>query len=653
MTIFQQTTDSIRRENASDLCAAINAIIIESGVDDLTRPALMAAMDLAAGRNLPFQCKDGWLGRRLPRRSTVSIEHEGDAEERAYAKRWKTLWMLLDDEQARTGHRFVERRRGGLKGEARDQMRKQASTYTVPLVGITVDVIRRAKHHADGKRLRGKLRERLFAQAAREILSEHPQDYKPEGSTQLREKRPATNTASTTDTETTRVLKAQAKLAARAAANAIKRNFTEAETDALRLALIRQIENQFDGLHIGDAKTATFADAACTTLVDDRVLHAESTPFDEPDFFPFEPTEPNAPEWTFETPSEPVFDDPEIWQLAKTASFSTNENGHQNASPLHANALFCDAENELKNDENLTADVFDERRTIEPGEHTKTLAPDLLAQALLYASHGWHVFPLHTPDGAGGCSCRKPDCGSIGKHPRTFKGLKEATTDEAQIRRWWTQFPDANIGIATGKISNLLAIDVDPRHGGWEGLKELFDRVGEPFPETMEVITGSGGRHFLFRMPDADIRNSANKLAQGVDVRGNGGYIVAAPSLHASSNRYGWTTTEAQLKHLPYPFLRELITPERIASHAPRHSNQPNQRWQGGTIGEGSRNETMFRNVACAARARGADYNAIFDALLSANNQCSPPLSNRELSKLADQAAKYPVSRNIRTWETA
>ncbi len=210
-------------------------------------------------------------------------------------------------------------------------------------------------------------------------------------------------------------------------------------------------------------------------------------------------------------------------------------------------------------------------------------------------------------------------------------------------------FPDANIGIATGKDSNLIVIDVDPRHGGWEGLQSLFERADATFPATIEAITGSDGRHFYFQMPDADIRNSQNKLAPGVDVRANGGYVVGAPSLHASGNRYRWATTEAVLEPLPYPFMRELIKPERKAAREVRVSYSPSRTWQGGTIPDGSRNETMFRKVACAARARGADYNGILDELVRANFQCSPPLSERELNNIANSAAQYPTSRNIYT----
>src|SRR6266700_2778202 len=79
-----------------------------------------------------------------------------------------------------------------------------------------------------------------------------------------------------------------------------------------------------------------------------------------------------------------------------------------------------------------------------------------LDAALTYAQkHGWAVLPIHTPRG-GQCSCGNPTCTSVGKHPRTPHGVKDATTDEATIRDWWTRWPDANIGIATGADSGLV-----------------------------------------------------------------------------------------------------------------------------------------------------------------------------------------------------
>src|SRR5947209_3864234 len=90
---------------------------------------------------------------------------------------------------------------------------------------------------------------------------------------------------------------------------------------------------------------------------------------------------------------------------------------------------------------------------------------DMLEAALAHTRRGFKVIPIHTPIfecGEVRCSCRKINCQSIGKHPRTLNGLKDATTEEAKIRKWWGQWPDANIGIVTGAESNIVTLDVDP-----------------------------------------------------------------------------------------------------------------------------------------------------------------------------------------------
>lgn len=123
--------------------------------------------------------------------------------------------------------------------------------------------------------------------------------------------------------------------------------------------------------------------------------------------------------------------------------------------------------------------------------------------ALAYAARGWRVHPLKPRD----------------KTPISRNGCKDATTDETQIRKWWAKFPDANIGLATGY--EFFALDIDPDGMAWYEANDL--------PATHEAVTGRGGRHLLYRMPSGGvIKNSAGKIAPGVDVRGIGGYICAA-----------------------------------------------------------------------------------------------------------------------------
>ncbi len=168
--------------------------------------------------------------------------------------------------------------------------------------------------------------------------------------------------------------------------------------------------------------------------------------------------------------------------------------------------------------------------------------PDRMLQAALrYVNRrGWPVFPLQSIR-EGVCTCSAgPKCGSnSGKHPRTKHGLYDASTDERQIREWWTRWPDANIGVPTGAISGLLVLDIDPRNHGDDSLAALLHQFGS-LPPTLEALTGGGGRHIVFQYPATGGPISSGRLEDGIDVKADGGYIVVAPSLHLSGNRYTW-----------------------------------------------------------------------------------------------------------------
>jgi predicted P-loop ATPase len=162
--------------------------------------------------------------------------------------------------------------------------------------------------------------------------------------------------------------------------------------------------------------------------------------------------------------------------------------------------------------------------------------PNLVGYAVAYARRGWPVFPLHTAYGKDQCSCGK-DCGHAGKHPRTAHGLNDATTDEATIRGWWQQWPDAGIGIAVGK-AKLVVVDIDPRSGGtatWSSLVTQHD-----CPVTTCVRTGGGGEHLFFRGPGYPVQSKSGALGHGVDIKSDGGYVVAPPTRHESGERYEW-----------------------------------------------------------------------------------------------------------------
>ncbi len=282
-----------------------------------------------------------------------------------------------------------------------------------------------------------------------------------------------------------------------------------------------------------------------------------------------------------------------------------------------------------------------------------------MAVALRYAELGWPVFPVHTPTGdtAKPCSCRRGACPQIGehpchkntcrdrgrhpchqsvcdsagKHPRTKNGAHDASTDEAKIRRWWDIWPEANIGVATGREAGFFALDVDPRKGGADSLASLEAKHGK-LPRTRTAETGGGGVHYLFNYPDFPIRNSAGTLGPGLDVKGEGGAIVVAPSLHSSGSRYRWRNA-APIADAPRWLLRLL-----------REARKP--RANGGAaigdaIPEGRRNNTLA-SLAGTMRRRGMGFDEIEAALLVTNSKrCVPPLAEDEVRKIARSVCRY------------
>ena len=184
----------------------------------------------------------------------------------------------------------------------------------------------------------------------------------------------------------------------------------------------------------------------------------------------------------------------------------------------------------------------------------------LRAAALAYAERGWRVFPLHGIVNCV-CTCGRTDCGSAGKHPLVRRGLYEATTDTRVIKEWWRRWRSANIGLATGADSGIVVIDIDLP----AALASLGKLIDLSIPRTLTGLTGGGGLHLVFSSGDAALGNSAGRLPgvdeelPGIDLRANGGYIVAPPSVHRSGAPYAWLDADRAIAPAP-PWLKQ---PER------------------------------------------------------------------------------------------
>ena len=252
------------------------------------------------------------------------------------------------------------------------------------------------------------------------------------------------------------------------------------------------------------------------------------------------------------------------------------------------------------------------------------------------------MFPIYEPSGIGKCSCGNPDCGrNSGKHPRTEHGFKDATTDPATIKRWWFQWPRTNIGIATGPVSGVMVVDVD----GEEGERALEGKIPQVLSTPTWVATSSRGFHYYFRHPGGKVKSESRVLPK-VDIRGDGGYIIAPPSLHESGVRYQWAEGYS-------PGDCELATPP---AELPEFLNQPTAEDtkgreadpDGQPIPEGTRNAALT-SLAGTMRWRGMTPEEITAALLAVNaNRCVPPLGEDEVKRIAESASRWPSGSTAR-----
>lgn len=263
--------------------------------------------------------------------------------------------------------------------------------------------------------------------------------------------------------------------------------------------------------------------------------------------------------------------------------------------------------------------------------------------ALAYVERfGWAGLPVHSvKDGL--CTCGKPDCSNPGKHPLTRNGVRDASKDPATIARWWHRWPWANVGIATGAVSAFFVLDIDGEQGA-ESLRELEQKNGK-LPETVEQLTGGGGRHILFRQPDFTVANKV-RLASGIDIRGDGGYIVAAPSGHISGRAYNWELSsrpgEVEIADAP-EWVLAMLRPARDAGQ-----RKPSGEWQRiacTDAPEGERNERLAKITGHLLRKYVDPF--LTSELVQAWNaaRCLPPLSVTEVEKILESLAAKELRR--------
>lgn len=265
-------------------------------------------------------------------------------------------------------------------------------------------------------------------------------------------------------------------------------------------------------------------------------------------------------------------------------------------------------------------------RNLREGTAGDVAAP-CFADAVALADQGYYVFPLRANR----------------KEPAIRKWAIRAASNEVALGRIWRE--ESNIGIACGP-SNIAVLDVDPRNGGNDSWEQLASDIGaENFQGIPTVQTPGGGMHYYFSQPPERIGSAANVLP-GVDVRGDGGYVVAPPSFFAGDDThnyhgsYSWVIRDGLLRPFPLTVLRY-----RASSLKPLKSNgtgsglsEPRQTAQ--PWSEGVRNMKLT-SLAGALVNRGFSESDLHGILQKVNQtRCVPPLDESEIDGIARSASR-------------
>ena len=247
----------------------------------------------------------------------------------------------------------------------------------------------------------------------------------------------------------------------------------------------------------------------------------------------------------------------------------------------------------------------------------------MLQTARALAEKGLAIFP-----------CRPRD-----KRPATLNGLNDATTDPIEIENWWHQNPNYNIAIATGAVSGIFVVDLDGADAEAE-LRKLEAQHGE-LPATVESITGRG-RHLFFKWPETPVRNSAGRIATGIDVRATGGYVIAPPSIHPSGRRYSWSVDSAASFAAAPEWLLSIIAAPENGTAAP--ASEWRELVCSGIV-EGQRNSSAARLAGHLLR-RSIDPIVALELLQGWNAMhCRPPLPPDEIITIVDSICGRELAR--------
>ncbi|WP_170958816.1 bifunctional DNA primase/polymerase [Magnetospirillum sp. 15-1] len=267
------------------------------------------------------------------------------------------------------------------------------------------------------------------------------------------------------------------------------------------------------------------------------------------------------------------------------------------------------------------------KKYLTSADNNENAPQDQVEIALRYAAAGMPVFP----------------CDPATKRPLTPNGFHDATTDPAIIQAWWLQYLGAMIGCPTGAKSGIWVfdVDVDPTKGkdGEASLAALVN-AHSPLPSTRIHRTPSGGRHYIFSMPvGQEVRCSANAIGPGLDVRGDGGYVIMPGSIREDGAEY--TVVQDCAPVAAPEWLLNLTTSSRGQPSRPLPVD--------GKIEEGGRNDALTRQAG-ALRKVGMSAGHILDAIRIINaTRCNPALDDEEVVGIVRSVARYEPQAPI--WE--
>ncbi len=269
--------------------------------------------------------------------------------------------------------------------------------------------------------------------------------------------------------------------------------------------------------------------------------------------------------------------------------------------------------------------------------------PVVTDYATHYAEIGWPVLTVAGITADLKCTCGNDNCKAAGKHPMLADWPNKSSMDLEVIRNYFANHGDLNVGICTGQRSRLVVLDVDARSGGLETLEECLQLYGD-LPLTPMVHTGGGGNHYYFKCPLGGLPSRIS-LLPGIDLKCEGGYVVAPPSRHLSGKEYVWDTFQdiESIPMAPLPdWLQHLIV---RSAQIQTDSKVDWQKFIDTRVQEGGRNSNLAKLTGHLLR-RWVDPYVCLKIVYAWNCLwCDPPLDFQEVLGIVNSISRIQLTQ--------